>query len=111
MSNLKLTSIPEEKKVDGTLFPLTIAPNENIITTGDAVEFIKNNLEEINSKLLEHGAVLFRGFPLNSAKDFNDFALAFGWRDLPYIGGAAVRTNIYGVVFTSYVSSLFFNRI
>ena len=101
MSNLKLISIPEEKFVDETLFPLTIAPNENVKTIEDTIGFLKNNLTEINSKLLEHGAVLFRGFPINSPKDFNDFALAFGWEDLPYIGGAAVRTNIYGVVFTS----------
>jgi hypothetical protein len=51
--------------------------------------------------LLKHGAILFRGFPVNEPKDFNEFALTFGWKDLPYIGGAAVRTKICGVVFTS----------
>ena len=49
--------------------------------------------------LIKHGAILFRGFPVNEPKDFNDFALTFGWQDLPYIGGAAVRKNIYGFVF------------
>jgi hypothetical protein len=45
-------------------------------------------MDSILAKLLVHGAILFRGFPVKSAKDFNDFALAFGWEDLPYIGSS-----------------------
>lgn len=51
--------------------------------------------------LTQHGAILFRNFPLKTAADFNEFAIAFGYENLPYIGGAAVRTNLVGVVFTT----------
>lgn len=71
MTSLKFISIPEEKTINGSLFPLTIAPNDSIKTIGDTVEFLKQNLDSILSKLLKHGSVLFRGFPVADAKDFN----------------------------------------
>jgi hypothetical protein len=101
METLKRISIPEEKHFDGRPFPLTVSPNENIQSIEQAVSFIKNNYASIHKELKQHGAILFRDFPVESPKDFNDFSLAFGWDNLPYIGGAAVRTNIVGVVFTS----------
>ena len=42
-----------------------------------------------------------RGFPVNDANDFNEFSLAFGWTELPYIGGAAVRKHVTGTVYTA----------
>ena len=86
MSQLNVISISEEKIINDHVFPLTIGPTEQIETIEDSIEFIKSNLASILDKLLTHGAILFRGFPVKSAKDFNDFALAFGWEDLPYIG-------------------------
>ena len=86
MTTLKYISIPEEKLIGGTVFPLTVSPNESIRTIDDTTEFLKQNLIQIQDKLLKHGSILFRGFPIADAKDFNDFALAFGWEDLPYIG-------------------------
>jgi hypothetical protein len=102
MSELKTISIEEEKCFNGLIFPLTLAPSPSITTMDQTIDYLKNNMKELLEKLIKHGAILFRGFPVNDAKDFNDFAVAFGWDDLPYIGGAAVRTNVYGVVFTSY---------
>ena len=101
MDTLKQIHISEEKVFENTVFPLTLAPPGNVQTVEDAVLFVTNNLDILKKKVLTHGAILFRGCPINSPKDFNDFALAFGWKDLPYIGGAAVRTQIHGVVFTS----------
>lgn len=51
--------------------------------------------------LLKTGAILFRGFDVNTAKDFNDVVEAFGFEELPYVGGAAPRTNVVGRVFTA----------
>lgn len=105
METLKRISIPEEKTFDGTVFPLSVSPNEQIKTIEESIDFVKNNYDSIRAELKKHGAILFRDFPVQSPKDFNDFAVAFGWLNLPYIGGAAVRHNVYGVVFTSYVFS------
>lgn len=101
MSEFNVISISEEKVFDDLVFPLTLAPLESIETIEQTIDYLKQNLPQLLERLIKHGAILFRGFPVNTAKDFNDFALAFGWQDLPYIGGAAVRTNIHGVVFTS----------
>ncbi len=86
MTELKVISIEEEKFFDDIVFPLSLSPPENVTTTGETIELIKRNMSDLMDKLLKHGAILFRGFPISSPKDFNDFALAFGWDDLPYIG-------------------------
>jgi hypothetical protein len=82
---MKIISIPEEKLINGSVFPLTISPNESVKEINSAVEFIKSNLNQITLKLLQHGAILFRGFPISGPKEFNDFALAFGWKTFSYI--------------------------
>jgi hypothetical protein len=43
-----------------------------------------NNKKLIEEKLLNHEAVLFRGFGLLTASDFNKFANTFGYESLPY---------------------------
>lgn len=58
-----------------------------------------------------YGAVLFRGFPFRTPKDFDTVVKSFGWKPFPYIGGitnkishligAAPRYNVYGDVFTT----------
>ena len=79
-------SIEEEKIVDDVLFPLTLAPSSNVRSMSDALDYLDANMAEIKRSLLVHGAILFRGFPVRSPRDFNDFVLRFGWTDLPYIG-------------------------
>ncbi|KAH9714095.1 clavaminate synthase-like protein [Citrus sinensis] len=52
------------------------------------------------------GAVLLRGFDVKTANDFNDVVEAFGYEELPYVGGAAPRSHVVGRVFTANESSL-----
>ena len=96
MSDLKEIEIEEQKYFNKLSFPLVLTPHEGIETIQAAVDYIKNeeNKKVILEKLIQHGAILFRGFPVNEAKDFNEFALAFGWDDLPYIGGAGESISI-----------------
>ncbi len=48
--------------------------------------------------LLRAGAVLFRGFPLRSARDFGDFHTGLGdYRLLAYVGGAAKRQKVRSI--------------
>jgi hypothetical protein len=101
MDNLGKISIGEEKFFDKKPFPLTVTPNKDIQTADDSICFVKENVESILVELKKHGVILFRDFPIQNAQDFNVFALSFGWDNLPYLGGAAVRTNICGVVFTA----------
>jgi alpha-ketoglutarate-dependent taurine dioxygenase len=77
-------------------FPLVIEPTLEEV---DAAGWVANNLEEVNAELLKHGAVLFRGFKLGSAQEFERFAGAacrqlFGeYGDLPR---EEVSSKVYG---------------
>lgn len=65
----------------------------------DLVEWARNNKDLIQTKLLQHASILFRGFPIESIPDFEHFASAicpelFGeYGDLPREG---VSGKVYG---------------
>ena len=90
--------VPGQKFVNGVPFPAVVSPSANAIPLTDSV---KANKPFLQSLLLQSGAVLFRGFPLSTASHFNDVVEAFGYDELPYVGGAAPRTNVVGRVFTA----------
>lgn len=46
-------------------------------TADDAVNWLRSNRATVDAALLRHGAVLFRGFPLAKADDFDAFVSAF----------------------------------
>ena len=55
----------------------------------------------VESLLREAGAVLLRGFPAWTTADFDGAMEALGYEELPYVGGAAPRTDVVGRVFTA----------
>ena len=75
----------------GTKLPLVITP---AVESFELADWAKNNRDFINTKLLEHGAILFRGFNLDSPSDFERVAAAicselYGeYGDLPRAGVA-----------------------
>ena len=91
--SLNIITIEEQKQVQNVTFPLTIAPSKSDISMDETLEYIEHNKTELLEHLLQHVVILFRGFPLQSPKDFNDFAVKFGWENLPYIG------NVYSDLF------------
>lgn len=96
--------IPQQKIFEGRPFPLVLSPSEEVSQGGGAASvaaWVKRRGATLDRQLAEHGAILLRGFPVGSASDFNDVVLAFGGDELPYVGGAAPRTNVVGRVFTS----------
>ena len=86
--------------VSGETFPLVVYPKMNGL---DPVGWARGNQEFIQKKLLEHGAILFRGFKVPSVSHFEQFALAscpalFGeYGDLPRkeMGGAVYGSTSY----------------
>lgn len=64
-------SIPEFAKGG---VPAMITPG-TIRTHSELVKWVKENRSYIDALLVEHGAVLFRGFPVGDAQDFEDVAL------------------------------------
>ncbi|KAK7261768.1 hypothetical protein RIF29_28087 [Crotalaria pallida] len=93
-------NIPQHKYFNDTRFPAVVVrssqPHALPLTRS-----IKSHLPYIESLLLKSGAVLFRGFPVSTASDFDAVVEAFGYEELPYVGGAAPRSNVVGRVFTA----------
>lgn len=93
--------LPHQKQYNSILFPLILTPNFNSSSNSTFINAIKSQKNWVDSRLNSAGAILFRGFPVFTPGDFNDVVEAFGYEELPYVGGAAPRTNVVGRVFTA----------
>jgi len=87
----------------GDPFPLVLVCVSARATLTDAADWIRTQRDELGRRAHEHGAILFRGFPLASAADFDAFVAAFGYRNFPYDRSLsnAVRINRTERVFTA----------
>ncbi|KAI4324764.1 hypothetical protein MLD38_030221 [Melastoma candidum] len=98
------TRPPYQKQHYPIPFPSVVSPNTAAVGGLDLAAFlagIRDRKPYLESLLHESGALLLRGFPVASASDFNDVVEAFGYPELPYVGGAAPRSNVVGRVFTA----------
>lgn len=90
--------LPEARSMQGRVFPLTLAPAEGDGLAGAErlVAWIQANKARLLERAMEHGAVLLRGFAVETADDFSRVVEALDLENMPYIGGAAVRTRVSG---------------
>lgn len=82
---------------DSTL-PLVYKPTVAML---DLAAWYKNNAEQIQQDLKAHGAVLFRGFKVDSQAHFQAFADVAITSKAAYIEGATPRTELGGGIYTS----------
>ncbi len=71
--------------------------------SGKLADYMAAEKERIESGLAEHGAVLFRGFDVPTAQDFDAVVCAYGEGNFPYSKSLsnAVRVNVTERVFTA----------
>ncbi|CAF1232150.1 unnamed protein product [Rotaria sp. Silwood1] len=102
-SMVSVISLPEQISIeDGSPFPLVLVPTpDRLKSLSDVVSFVEQHRDELLSRLLHCGAILFRDFPISNALEFDTFARTFNWIQLPYVGGAAPRQQVTDIVFTS----------
>lgn len=94
--------LPQQSCEDGVLFPIVLSPNPKISKAVQLTEAIKANRAWLDSLLHQSGAVLFRGFHVSTASDFNDVVESSGYEDFSYgVGGAGSRTKVVGRVYTA----------
>jgi alpha-ketoglutarate-dependent taurine dioxygenase len=95
--------IPEQKEFDGKPFPLVLAPSEEAPTADLTFleTWLQSNHHQLDKLLLEHKAILFRNFNVQSHDDFHRVAESTGYNAMEYLGGAAVRTQLTSRVFTA----------
>ena len=67
----------------------------------DIAGFVQAHGQEIQSALLDHGAVLLRGFGVNSAEEFARFIDATGLERIDYVYRSTPRTAVGDKIFTA----------
>ena len=78
--------------------PLVIEP---AIETLDAVAWIQTVWQELESRLLEYGAILFRNFDLGTVARFGQFVRAVQPDLLPYMERSSPRSLVGSGIYTS----------
>jgi alpha-ketoglutarate-dependent taurine dioxygenase len=92
-----------QQKFTGVAFPLALANSRADAPLSDILSTLVQHREELLKQLSTHGAILFRGFPLVTAEDFDQFISAFDLPNFTYSESLsnAVRTNRTEKVFTA----------
>ncbi|HXM49299.1 MAG TPA: condensation domain-containing protein, partial [Pyrinomonadaceae bacterium] len=78
--------------------PLVLRP---AVSNVHLAEWVGNNLKTIERHLLEHGAILFRGFNLNAQSKFEEFLAATSIELMHYRERSSPRTRLSHKVYTS----------
>jgi alpha-ketoglutarate-dependent taurine dioxygenase len=100
----KLIKLSQEEPViaspltDGQQLPLVIQPNTGNL---DLLEWAGANRAYLESELGKYGAILFRGFKLNSIPEFEGFVRAVSGEALEYNERSSPRSQISGRIYTS----------
>ncbi|WCJ40876.1 2-oxoglutarate (2OG) and Fe(II)-dependent oxygenase superfamily protein [Euphorbia peplus] len=100
----KEIEIPQQKHFNSVPLPVVLIPNPSFSSPPSLsllIDTIKTEKSYLESLFHKTGAILFRGFPITTASDFNDVVESFGFEELPYVGGPAPRTNVIGRVITA----------
>lgn len=84
-------------------FPVIVANDPGLASLDEVTAWIAAARGDLAAALARSGALLFRGFPLRSAGEFDAFVTAFGWPNFPYDESLsnAVRVNRTPRVFTA----------
>lgn len=89
------------KFINSQKLPLVIEPS-GVFSYEGFLDYLRNNREALSKKILTFGGVLFRGFPVAGADQFNGVIDALGLgKPISYIGGDTPRDKVKGKVYTS----------
>lgn len=84
--------------LDDSRAPLVVQPAQ---TDVDLVTWAKEHHDVIEPELAHHGALLFRGFDINSVQRFEEFVAATSKGALPYSERSSPRSKVSGNIYTS----------
>lgn len=97
------TELPNQQSKNQSCFPAAWICNKPNNSLDDAIQWVEERAGDLTAQVEANGAVLFRGLPLNSAEDFDQFVRAFGYDNFEYRKSLsnAVRTNFTERVFSA----------
>ncbi len=91
-----------ELLADGNALPLVVSPSDpGRRARKDLVKLIKGHRDWIETKVLEHGGILLRGYAIDTPKDFEKVAGTVLPKLKPYVEGQSPRSRVRGNVYTS----------
>ncbi len=102
-TTINFAQVETQHQYDGFDFPRIVTNKDQIQSVDLACDWVTSNLTQLKKELSQSGVVLFRGFPLHSAEDFDKFSAAFGFEGFTYKESLsnAVRINFTERVFTA----------
>lgn len=104
MTAINFVEVPKQHRYsDESVFPAVVVNDGSLTTLEQCKEWIKANQPELEDALSNAGALLFRGFPIDSAETFDAFSDAFDYDNFTYQESLsnAVRINFTERVFTA----------
>ncbi|WP_193102751.1 TauD/TfdA family dioxygenase [Burkholderia sp. Z1] len=97
-----MLGMTERKLLADGASPLLLEPVSSGRVNGhDLVLAVNDNRVELESRLLEHGALLFRGFDVSSVAEFEAFSNAVSAHQSDYVYRSTPRTSIGNGIFTA----------
>jgi alpha-ketoglutarate-dependent taurine dioxygenase len=95
-------SLPGQAVYDGKRFPLALQSHDPSAIRDAALDWLRTHRAPLDAQASDHGAVLFRGFPVESPEAFDAFIRAFDYPNFRYEGSLS---NAVRVVRTERVFS------
>lgn len=93
---IQISSIPEQVYLEGEQFPLVFSPRVPNVNFIQLQEYFAAHGEEILKAASIYGAVMFKGFDIITGEEWASILYKSSLKEMPYIGGAAVRRLIVG---------------
>jgi alpha-ketoglutarate-dependent taurine dioxygenase len=96
-------SVPGQQHHNDGLFPLVLECHTPNVSLDAVSNWLAAHRDTLCEQAARHGAILFRGFPVATADDFDHFIAAFDLENFPYEDSLsnAVRVNRTPRVFTA----------
>lgn len=82
--NVQEISVEGQFESHGKIFPLILQCQDEAVSLEETSHWVQERTEELNTQAFQHGAILFRGFPLDDANDFDAFIRACGYPNFKY---------------------------
>jgi alpha-ketoglutarate-dependent taurine dioxygenase len=100
---IAIESVPDQQEYGGEPFPLVMRCEAPETPLDAACAWISAHADQLREQAARAGAILFRGFPVRTAEDFDRFVAAFGLENFAYEDSLsnAVRVNKTPRVFTA----------
>ena len=101
--DIATTELPGQQIHHGRTFPLVLECRTQGVSLASTLPWLASKSHELGNLASAHGAILFRGFPVVTAEDFDQFLSSFGWPNFAYEDSLsnAVRINRTPRVFTA----------